>query len=153
MPGKPIPFGFVLELLASRRPVTRPMFGCTAVYVNDRIVFILRLKEGAYEQDNGVWMATHTEHHPSLKLAFPSMRSISLFGPSTTAWQNLPMDAPDFEEMVTRACEMVVMGDTRIGKVPGEKRVPRGEAPRHSPKKKSKPRKKKKPTKKRVAKK
>lgn len=31
-------------------------------------------------------------------------------------WQNLPADANDFEEMVIRACELILRGDQRIGR-------------------------------------
>jgi hypothetical protein len=42
------------------------MFGCLAVYVQDKIVLILRDKrEGT--ADNGVWLATTEEHHQSLR--------------------------------------------------------------------------------------
>jgi hypothetical protein len=39
-----------------------------------------------------------------------------------TGWQVLPVDAPDFEEAVLRACDLVLAGDPRIGKVPGARR-------------------------------
>ncbi|MFZ0824196.1 MAG: hypothetical protein WAM87_11105, partial [Terriglobales bacterium] len=39
-----------------------------------------------------------------------------------TGWQVLPADAPDFEEAALRACEFVLAGDPRIGKVPGARR-------------------------------
>lgn len=97
------------------------MFGCTAVYVGDKIVFALRDKP-TYPRDNGVWLATTAVHHPSLREEFPNMRSIGLLGKEVTGWQLLPVDATDFEESVTRACELVCAGDPRIGKVPGAKR-------------------------------
>jgi hypothetical protein len=115
-----IPFDFVLELLEPVGPRTRPMFGCTAVYVEDKIVFILRDKP-APAADNGVWIATTPDHHASLAADLPSMRSITVFGPGVTGWQNLPSDAIDFEESVERACRMVERGDLRIGKIPGAK--------------------------------
>ena len=40
--GKIAPHEFVLDALASAAPTTRPMFGCLAVYVEDKIVLILR---------------------------------------------------------------------------------------------------------------
>ncbi len=36
------PHEFVLDALAPLAPTTRPMFGCLAVYVEDKIVLILR---------------------------------------------------------------------------------------------------------------
>jgi hypothetical protein len=39
---KRLPYEFVLDALAPLSPWTRPMFGCLAVYVEDKIVLILR---------------------------------------------------------------------------------------------------------------
>ena len=73
------PHQFVLDALASVSVRTRPMFGCLAVYVGEKIVLILRDKLGA-DPDNGVWIATTEEHHESLRRDFPGMRSIRVFG-------------------------------------------------------------------------
>ena len=121
---KRLPYEFVLDALAPLSPWTRPMFGCLAVYVEDKIVLILRekVKESA---DNGVWLATTREHHASLLLEFPNMRSIRVLGKDVTGWQVLPADAPDFEEAAMHACELIVAGDARIGKVSGSRRSTR----------------------------
>jgi hypothetical protein len=95
---KPIPHAFVLDALSPLSPYTRPMFGCLAIYVKDRIVLILRDKP-KNTADNGVWLATTQEHHQG--------------------WQVLPINAPDFESAALRACELVLAGDPRIGKIPG----------------------------------
>jgi hypothetical protein len=118
---KPLPHEFVLDALAPLAPVTRPMFGCLAVYVEDKIVLILRDKTGKTD-DNGVWLATTAGHHDSLRREFPRMRSISVLGENVTNWQILSADAPDFEESSLRACELIRAGDPRIGKVPRPKR-------------------------------
>lgn len=118
---KLIPHEFVLDALAEASPRTNPMFGCLAVYVGEKIVLILRDRP-KYPKDNGVWIATTTEHHKSLRTKFPNMRSVGLLGKKITGWQVLPVDAPDFEEAALRACELVVGGDPRIGKVPGARR-------------------------------
>jgi hypothetical protein len=117
---KPTPFQFVLDALADLSPRTRPMFGCLAVYVGERIVLFLRDKP-ASPADNGVWLATAEAHHASLRRRFPNMRSIQLFGKEVTSWQILPADAPDFEESALRACELIVARDPRIGKVPNKR--------------------------------
>jgi hypothetical protein len=119
-----VPHAFVLDAIASLSPETRPMFGCLAVYVKDKIVFILRDKHDAVA-DNGVWLATSEEHHRSLRREFPNMRSIQVLGHTVTQWQVLPADAPDFEEAAQRACELVLAGDARLGKVPGVRRPTR----------------------------
>jgi len=92
------------------------MFGSLAIYVGDKIVLVLRDRKN--DPDNGVWLATTEEHHRSLRREFPSMRSISILGGAVTGWQVLPADAADFEEAALHACELVVTGDPRIGKVP-----------------------------------
>jgi hypothetical protein len=119
---KKIPFSFIFDLLYPTEYRTRPMFGCTAIYAHGRIVVILREKDKS-RKDNGVWLATTTEHHASLAKEFPSMRSISLFesrGP--TGWQNLPAESDDFEESVTRVCQLIKKNDPRLGKIPKPKK-------------------------------
>ena len=115
---KPIPHAFVLDAILPLSPYTRPMFGCLAIYVKDKIVLILRNKPTNIG-DNGVWLATTQEHHQSLRREFPNMRSIQVLGKRVTGWQVLPVDAPDFESAALRACELVLAGDPRIGKIPG----------------------------------
>ncbi len=122
MPPKAPPFEFVLEELDSLSPYTKPMFGCTAVYADDRILLVLRERPTAPE-DNGIWIATTREHHESLRAEFPSMRSIGvLAGGGETGWQILPADSDDFEDSVMRACALIRAGDARIGKIPKRKK-------------------------------
>jgi hypothetical protein len=125
--GKPrsrVPHEFVLDALEPIGPVTKPMFGCLAVYVREKVVLILR-DHRAHPADNGVWLATTAEHHDSLRGEFPHMRSLQLFGTPVTSWQLLPADASDFEESALHACELVLARDPRIGKVPGRRSVTR----------------------------
>ena len=126
-PRKVVPHEFVLDAIAALSPRTNPMFGCLAVYVKDKIVLILRDRRSK-TADNGVWLATTEEHHESLRREFPSMRSIRLFGKKVTSWQVLPAEAPDFEEAALRACELILAGDLRIGKVPKDRRATRVKA-------------------------
>jgi hypothetical protein len=119
---KTVPHQFVLDAVAALAPETRPMFGCLAVYVQDKIMLILRDKRDP-AADNGVWLATTEEHHRSLLREFPNMRSIQVFGKPVTGWQVLPADAPDFEEAALHACELVLAKDPRIGKIPGARRA------------------------------
>ena len=121
---KKVPHEFVLEALAPLLPRTNPMFGCLAVYAGEKIMVILRDKsENA--GDNGVWLATTEEYHDSLRREFPSMRSIGVLGKKVTGWQVLPAKAADFEEAALHACELILAGDPRIGKVPGARRKAR----------------------------
>jgi len=117
-PRKAVPFEFVLDAISALSPYTRPLFGCLAVYVQDKIMLVLRDKRTSTE-DNGVWLATTREHHQSLRRYFPSMRSIKVLGKEVTGWQVLPADSADFEQAALRACELILANDPRIGKVPG----------------------------------
>lgn len=114
------PYEFVLDALSSLEPRTNPMFGCLAIYIGEKIVLILRDRP-KNPDDNGLWLATTPEHHESLRREFPMMRSIALFDKEVTGWQVLPASEPDFEEAAMRACELVMRGDPRIGKVPKKK--------------------------------
>lgn len=126
-PRKSVPYEFVLDAIAPLSPRTNPMFGCLAVYVEDKIVLILRDRR-TKTADNGVWLATTEEHHESLRREFPCMRSIRLFGKKVTGWQVLPAKATDFEEAALRACELILAKDPRIGKVPTARRATRVKA-------------------------
>ena len=119
---KRVPHEFVLEALAELEPRTNPMFGCLAVYVGEKIVLILRDKRDHTAADDGVWLATTKEHHESLRREFPNMRSIAVFEKEVTGWQVLPVDAADFETAALRACELIIVKDPRIGKVPKKKK-------------------------------
>ena len=122
-PKKEIPFAFVLEEIAELRPHTRSMFGAHAVYSGDFLLCITRLKEDAYASDNGIWIATSKEHHPSLLRELPSMRGIHIFsakGP--TDWRCLPVEDPRFEEDAFRLCALMRKRDPRIGRIPKRKK-------------------------------
>ena len=111
-----IPFEFVLEELDRIHPRVKPMFGCYAIYVGEKLVLILRQRND-YTDDNGVWLAALHEHHASLKKEFPFMRSVRLLGSAETVWQNIPAEEDDFEELVLKACGLILKGDVRIGKI------------------------------------
>jgi hypothetical protein len=141
-PRKRIPHEFVIDALAPLSPWTRSMFGCLAVYVRDQIVLILRDKL-PHTADNGVWLATTQDHHSSLRPEFPNMRSVQLLGNKVTGWQVLPVDAPDFEEAALHACDLVLAGDRRIGKVPASRRTSKPETSKSKSKNSAKSRDKK----------
>ena len=116
--SNPIPFDFVLEQLFSIDPRIKPMFGCHAIYVGDKIMMILRNKPGVHEDDNGIWISTKADHHVTLRKIFPAMRSIQVLGNGATNWQILPVDSDDFEESAIKVCDLILKGDPRIGNVP-----------------------------------
>ena len=127
---RPAYFAFVLEELESSRLAfrvhTRPMFGCLAVYVGEKIVFVLRRKQNPKTlRDDGIWIATQPEHNESLLQDFPLLRRIEMFqamGQKVfTGWLNLPEHEEYFEETALALCRRVIEGDPRIGKVPSSR--------------------------------
>ena len=109
------------------------MFGSHAVYVDQKIVFILRQKDDPKTlRDNGIWVATQPEHNPSLLREFPALRPIELFDARRqagfTGWLNLPDATDSFEESALALCRLVIAGDPRIGKIP-KSRSPRAKKP------------------------
>ena len=79
--GKP-PHSFVLEALVALNPEVRRMFSGFAVYVGDRLVFMLR-DHAKSARDNGVWLVLSEGTDPAdpgLRREFPSLRRIELLG-------------------------------------------------------------------------
>jgi hypothetical protein len=50
------------------------------------------------------------------------MRTVRLLGSAESVWQNIPADEDDFEELVLKACHLILKGDVRIGKIPKQKK-------------------------------
>lgn len=119
---KAVPHKFVLDALEDVNPTTRAMFGALAVYVGEKIVFILR-DHSADPHANGVWLAAPVEFQESLLAEFPNTKPIHIMGKDISGWRLLAVNSEDFEESALHACELVVKGDRRIGKVPDTKRT------------------------------
>jgi hypothetical protein len=117
--GSHIPFEFVLDHLAPLEVTVKPMFGLYAIYVHEKIMLVLRDRKD-HADTNGVWVATNSEYHKSLKTELPSLRSFSIYAKAIkeTEWQLLPVDSDDFEACVIKVCELIKRGDPRIGRMP-----------------------------------
>jgi hypothetical protein len=113
---KQMPFPFVLEELAPLRPAIKRMFGFTHVYLDDRLLCSLRdsVKQTGI---NGMWLYTTTEHVESLAREFPHLSRRQLWRSGKNAWIVLASRLEDFEEYAFRACELILNGDRRIGRV------------------------------------
>lgn len=114
----PVPHDFVLSLLAPLQPVTKPLFGCTAVYVGQMLVLVLRDRNDE-PSSNGVWVATSAQHRASLRAEVPSLTDIGVLSPGKTAWQMIPVGSPHFEAEVSAVCAMVLGRDRRVGVLGG----------------------------------
>ncbi len=135
-------FPFILEELQnswlSPRLQVHAMFGSHAVYVDDKIVFILRKKgEAKTIRDDGLWVASLPEHNDSLLRDFPELRPIELFldrgRRGFTGWLNLPDSEERFEERAISICQLVINEDARIGKLPKERIGSFGKKRRNTP--------------------
>lgn len=111
-----IPFDFVIEQLYSRHPRVKPMFGAHGVYVDNKIVCILRKKE-SHPDDNGIWIASPLENHESLRKLIPVLRKIEMFAQNASDWLLIPAQDNDFETYANVFCGLVLQGDLRIGKI------------------------------------
>jgi hypothetical protein len=113
---KQMPFPFVLEELAPLRPTIKRMFGFTHVYLDDRLLCSLRdsVKQTG---TNGMWLYTTAEHAENLAHEFPNLSRRQLWRSGKNAWIVLASRLEDFEEYAFRACELILNGDRRIGRV------------------------------------
>jgi hypothetical protein len=76
------PYPFVLEALAPLKPEVRRMFSGFAVYIDDKVVCMLR-ESPKSPQDNGMWLVLSETIDPEdrgLRKDFPSLRKIDLLG-------------------------------------------------------------------------
>ncbi|HET6992123.1 MAG TPA: hypothetical protein VFJ43_12395 [Bacteroidia bacterium] len=117
--ARKIPFPFIIDLLVPVNIVIKPMFGCHAIYVREKIMIILHQRDD-HKDANGVWIMTSKEHHASLKKEFPSLKSVYILsdGKKETGTQMIHVDADDFESSAIRICELILKGDPRIGRIP-----------------------------------
>jgi hypothetical protein len=125
---KPVPFRFVLEELEPLAPSLQPMFGCYAVYIGEQIVLFLCDRDDLLDPEKvadqrGVWLATTREAYASLAAEFSTARARLPEELNKSPWLRLPTSAPDFEAQVLRACELILQGDPRIGRMPKQKRL------------------------------
>lgn len=131
--GSPVdrsaPFQFVLDELLPIRPAVRRVFGFTYVYLGEKLLLSFR-ESDKQPQYNGVWLYTEAEHIESLRGEFQQLprRYFWRSRKSGSGWVILPRAQEGFEEYVHRACEMILRGDRRLGRV-GRRGVRRGARP------------------------
>lgn len=123
-PQRKLPHGFILDALAPLNPEVRRMFSGYGVYVENRIVLILR-DHPRSPQDNGVWLVLSESADPAdpqLRREFPSLRRIELLGNKIGHWLLIPSDSPGFETEATHACDLLLRHDPRLGRIPASRR-------------------------------
>lgn len=111
-------FQFVLDELEELRPSVRQMFGFTYVSLDEKLLLALResVKQPQY---NGVWIYTEAEHLDSLRREFTLLprRYFWKSKKSGAGWVILAYESEEFEQYAFRACELILLGDQRIGRV------------------------------------
>lgn len=110
------PFPFVLEELVPLRPTIKRMFGFTYIYLEHTLLLALRdsVKQTG---TNGIWVFTTDEHLESLAREFPQLPKRQLWRSGKNGWVVLASRLEDFEEYAFKACELVLKGDQRVGRV------------------------------------
>jgi hypothetical protein len=111
-----VPFPFVLEELVSLRPTIKSLFGSTHVYLDDKLLFSLR-NSAKHSSTNGIWVYTTAEHLNSLAKEFPDLPKRQLWRSGKNGWVVLASRLAGFEEYAFKACELVLKGDQRIGRL------------------------------------
>jgi hypothetical protein len=113
---KAVPYDFVFDYLP-QNVITKRMFGMYYIYLNNKIVLILR-KASKNLDMNGVWVATSKQHHQSLEKEVPALADFVLDNGEThdSDWRLIKDECDDFEEAAIKVCELISHGDKRIGK-------------------------------------
>lgn len=111
-----MPFNFLIEELTSLRPTVKSAFGFTYVYLDDRLLFTLResVKQPA---TNGMWLFTSSEHVDGLAKEFPELSRRQIWRSGKNCWIVLASKLAHFEEYALKACELILDGDRRIGRM------------------------------------
>jgi hypothetical protein len=118
MPSKnrKYPFQFVLDELMYIRPNTKRMFGFTYLYLDQKLLLALR-ESDKKPNTNGIWIFTEASHLESLRLEFPDLPRQNFWKSGRNGWVILGVKLENFEEYAFKACDLILNGDCRIGRV------------------------------------
>ena len=107
---------FVVDELSSLRPTLKRMFGSTYVYLDQKLLLSIR-DTAKQPRFNGVWLYTDAEYIDSLRKEFPQLPKRCFWKSGKNGWVILASELEDFEEYAFRACELILRGDRRVGRV------------------------------------
>lgn len=113
---KRLPYPFVLEEVAALRPTIKSVFGFTYVYLDERLLFSLRDDEKR-KGTNGMWLFTTSDQVESLVREFPGLSRRQVWRSGKNCWVVLAARLEHFEEYALKACELILCGDHRIGRI------------------------------------
>lgn len=111
-----VPYDFVFDYLP-RKVVTRYMFGMYYIYLDRKIMLILR-KATKDTDISGIWVATKKAHHENLQKEIPALAEFILDNGDVydSDWRLIREDHDDFEAAAVSVCGLIAHGDSRIGK-------------------------------------
>jgi len=111
-------FQFVLDELSPIRPAIKRAFGFTYVYLDERLLLSLR-DSSRQPQYNGVWLYTDAEHLESLRKEFSQLPRRCFWRSKKSGSGSVILNSglEEFEEYTFKACELILEGDQRIGRV------------------------------------
>jgi len=120
----PLPFPFVIDELSPLRLNVKRVFGFTYLYLDE--ILLCALRDNAKKPNsNGMWLFTTLDYVEQLGKEFPELPKRYLWRSGRNAWVILPSRLEQFEEYAFKACEMIMNGDRRIGRVSRAKIPPR----------------------------
>ena len=120
----PLPFPFVIDELSPLRLTVKRVFGFTYLYLDE--ILLCALRDNAKKPNsNGMWLFTTLDCVDQLGKEFPELPKRYLWRSGRNAWVILPSRLEQFEEYAFKACEMIMNGDRRIGRVSRAKSPPR----------------------------
>lgn len=112
---KPNPLEWIFEPLAEEPAFfRRPMFGCEAAYLGERIVLVLAAKE---EPWNGILVPTERAHHASIARDIGALAPHGVLG----KWLYVSQSEDAFEATAAAVVERIRRRDPRFGVVPRPK--------------------------------
>ncbi len=110
-----VPYSFILSFFFPVRPVIKKMLGCYGLFVNKKLVVLLRERDNQPEF-NGVFIATQPEYFDELSNELHSSNMDFDIDGAEYTWIFISEDLEDFKDKVKRAAELIKNGDQRIGK-------------------------------------
>lgn len=115
-----IPFRFILDYLVGVDIIIKPMFGCYGIYASGRLcLFLVNRKQPLKRPEGkpmpkGIYIATTSDHTDQLKTIFAGAEFELL--KEKKVWIFVSESSKKFEEYAIKACEMIISGDSRIGR-------------------------------------
>lgn len=110
-----VPYDFAIRYLYPLRPQIKKMLGCYGLFVNKKLLLLLRNRNNQPEF-NGIFVATQPQFFDSLQNDIHVSHMLFDIDGVPHTWVFLSEDLPDFDEKVKKACELIKAGDERIGK-------------------------------------